>query len=101
MQRRQPHHTCLETPMNHNLPSRQVENKEVIHRLKREVNLMTPIKPKVPSRINGFTTTFENTLDVLSPQTDQELSSKITSKDYLAATFKWSHIINQCIKSAT
>ena len=29
----------------------------------------------------------------------QELNSSITSEDYLATTFKWSHIINQYLKA--
>ena len=75
------------------------KNEEVICRLK-EVKLLPPIKPKVPSKIIELTTTFSSTLDTLPTQKQiQELRSKITSKNYLTTTFKWSHITNQHLKS--
>ena len=62
----------------------------------------SPINCKKPSQSNELTTTFSNTLDALPPlEYVWELSSGITCEDYLAATFKWSKIINQSFKYAT
>ena len=52
--------------------------------MEEKLNHHHPIKTKVPSRISELTTTFLSTLDALPPPKQvQDLSWKITSKDYL------------------
>ena len=59
MQRRQPYHVPLGTPVMYELPPKWADKEEVIQRSKGEVKMPAPIIPNVPSTIDELTMSFQ------------------------------------------
>ena len=86
----------LKTLVTHELPPKWNENEKVLHHPEGDIMLLPSIKPKKSYEINDLVSAFSNTLDALPQEKKiQELYARISTQDYLRATFYSTNIVDK------